>query len=272
MTASLTQELESSTGQVNDIPALRRKLQEEGYLFFRGILDVNALTQIRGDMLELTAAEGYVDAGQPLLDGLHSGKPFADARGFELSPLYRKILDLPSFNAFGRHPTLSLLFSGLLEAEIREHRRRIGRITFPGSFKNTTPPHQDYFYIRGTQDTYTCWIVTGDCPPELGGLAVMPRSNRLGFLQHEKMQGTGGHGVSHERCAELGLPWLTTGFRAGDLLLFHGLTLHKALDNATADRLRVSLEYRFQRAADPIDPGSTEYHMKGAYDQLDTSE
>jgi ectoine hydroxylase-related dioxygenase (phytanoyl-CoA dioxygenase family) len=130
-----------------------------------------------------------------------------------------------------------------------------------------TPPHQDYFYIKGTPDTYTCWIPAGDCPEELGGLAVMPGTNQLGMLRHEPMQGTGGHGVSHERCEEMGKPWLTADFKTGDLLLFHGHTLHKALDNRTEDRLRVSLEYRFQRKKDDIDPGSMAIHMNGAFEQ-----
>jgi ectoine hydroxylase-related dioxygenase (phytanoyl-CoA dioxygenase family) len=80
------------------------------------------------------------------------------------------------------------------------------------------------------------------------------------------MQGTGGHGVPHEQCEQLGRPWLSTDYRIGDILLFHGHTLHKALDNRSKDRMRVSLEYRYQRRADQIDPGSMEFHMKGAFE------
>ncbi|QJD83766.1 phytanoyl-CoA dioxygenase family protein [Cohnella herbarum] len=267
MTLPSNTQLAVSNEFLNDIPALRKRLQEEGYLFFKGILDVHELTGIRTDMLVLASEYGYVKSGVPLEDGIYSGKPFPTSGKFETSPLYRRILDLPRFNAFGGNAVLSLLLSGLLDSEIQEHRRRIGRITFPGSLKNTTPPHQDYFYIKGTPDTYTCWIPAGDCPEELGGLAVMPGTNHLGMLVHEPMQGTGGHGVTHERCKQLGKPWLTADFKAGDLLLFHGHTLHKALDNRTEDRLRVSLEYRFQRKTDVIDPGSMQIHMNGAFEQ-----
>ncbi|MCD9023164.1 phytanoyl-CoA dioxygenase family protein [Cohnella silvisoli] len=267
MSTQLEHELESSNAWLHDLPMLRNKLKEDGYLFFRGILDVQALEQIREDMLEIASEYGYVNRDAPLADGIYSGQSFPTSTKFETSPIYRRILELPRFNAFGSSPVLSLLLSGLLDSEIQEHRRRIGRITLPGSFKNTTPPHQDYFYIKGTPDTFTCWIPAGNCPGELGGLAVMPKSNHLGMLEHEPMQGTGGHGVSHERCEQLGLPWLTTDFRIGDLLMFHGHTLHKALDNRTEDRLRVSLEYRFQRKEDEIDPGSMDYHMKGAFDK-----
>ena len=82
------------------------------------------------------------------------------------------------------------------------------------------------------------------------------------------MSGTGGHGIVDEKYAAYNLRWLTTDFRLGDLLLFHSHTLHKALHNVTKDKLRVSLEYRYQRKGDDIDPSSTEYHMKGAFQEI----
>ncbi|MBB6732179.1 phytanoyl-CoA dioxygenase family protein [Cohnella zeiphila] len=266
MTQKTMGQLRDSMELLHDMPKLRKRLEKEGYLFFRGLLDAEELLRIREDMLSIADEYGFVDRNAPLRDGRYSGQPFPESRKFETSPLYRRILELPSFNAFGRNPVLTLLYTGLLDAELVEHRRRIGRITFPQSFLNTTPPHQDHFYIKGTPDTYTSWIAAGDCPEEMGGLAVMPESNHLGFLRHEPMSGTGGHGIPHEKCDELGLPWLTADFRVGDLLLFHGMTLHKALDNRTADRLRVSLEYRYQRRKDAIDPSSMEYHMKGSFE------
>lgn len=266
-------ELESSTGLINNIGALRAKLQEEGYLFFRGLLDVRELTAIREDILSVAKEYGLVKEDTVLNDGIYSGSPLLESRKFETSPLYRQILELPSFNAFGQHPLLSLLFTGLLDSEIIEHRRRIGRITFPQSFKNTTPPHQDTFYIKGTPNTYTCWIPAGDCPSELGGLAVLPRTNHLGvMLEHEPMAGTGGHGIPHEKCDSLGEKWRTTNFKAGDLLMFHGLTVHKALDNRTADRMRVSLEYRFQAKNEAIDPSSQMYHMQTSFEAQESSQ
>jgi len=33
------------------------------------------------------------------------------------------------------------------------------------------------------------------------------------------------------------------------VIFFHGLTVHRALDNATPDRLRISVDYRYQATA-----------------------
>ena len=38
----------------------------------------------------------------------------------------------------------------------------------------TTPPHQDPWYIGGTQEVWTAWVPVGDCPDEFGGIAVLP--------------------------------------------------------------------------------------------------
>lgn len=265
MTERKYDEFETSNRWLNDIPALRQRLKEQGYLFFRNVLDKQALLTVRRDILELANRHGMIKEGTDPIDGIYKGGAHLSSYKFETSRLYREILDIPSFNAFGQNPVLMLLYSGLLDAEVLEHRRRIGRLTFPQSFGNTTPPHQDFLYIKGSKETYTNWIPAGDCPHELGGLAILEGSNHLGIREHVPMSGTGGYGVPHEVCAATGLRWLTSDFELGDLLLFHSGTIHKALDNVTEDRLRVSLEYRIQRKDDIIEPGSMQYHMKGAF-------
>lgn len=261
-------EFEVSNDSLNNIPLLRSRLREQGYLFFREILDKTALLHIRRDILEKAQQHGIIKDGTAPLDGIFKGGDFPAPARFETSKLYREILDIPSFNAFGTHPLLSVLYSGLLDAEVREHRRRIGRIAFPQSAMNTTSVHQDFFYIKGSVNTYTNWIPTGYCPKALGGLAVLERSNHVGLLPHSPAQGAGGFGIPGEAVEPFGLRWLTTDYRLGDLLLFHSLTIHKALDNVTSDQLRVSLEYRLQSKAEEIDSASLVMHRKVAFDAL----
>jgi ectoine hydroxylase-related dioxygenase (phytanoyl-CoA dioxygenase family) len=171
--------------------------------------------------------------------------------------LYRKLIKLPSFNAFSQSPEIVRIFERVLEREILPHPRNIARISFPRHYTNTTQPHQDFFYIRGTPETYTTWIPAVDCPTELGGLALLEGSHKLGFLAHEPAIGAGGNGV---RTAKLGLRWLASPYEFGDFVLFHSHTVHGALDNHTPNRLRISLDYRYQRANDAIDPSSLNPH------------
>jgi hypothetical protein len=49
----------------------------------------------------------------------------------------------------------------------------------------------------------------------------------------------------------------------GDILTFHSLTVHQGRDNQTEDRLRVSVDYRYQPISEPIAPDSMEPHYGG---------
>ena len=46
--------------------------------------------------------------------------------------------------------------------------------------------------------------------------------------------------------------WVTTDYRLGDAIVFHSLTVHKALPNQSLDRFRLSVDYRFSPASQPI--------------------
>jgi hypothetical protein len=50
----------------------------------------------------------------------------------------------------------------------------------------------------------------------------------------------------------LDTPWLTTNFDAGDTLFFPALTIHKAMPNLTEDRMRISLDNRYEGEGDAI--------------------
>jgi ectoine hydroxylase-related dioxygenase (phytanoyl-CoA dioxygenase family) len=43
--------------------------------------------------------------------------------------------------------------------------------------------------------------------------------------------------------------WATSDLAAGDVVLFSALTVHRALDNVTSDRLRVSVDFRYRPAS-----------------------
>ena len=49
--------------------------------------------------------------------------------------------------------------------------------------------------------------------------------------------------------------------RAGDVLLFHSLCVHRGVPNTTPDRVRLSVDYRYQGISQPITPGSLLPHF-----------
>jgi hypothetical protein len=235
---------------------LRRRLSTSGYLFLKDVLNKTALLQLRREILELCLSHGWLKPGSELMDGVFRGGEFP-RHNFEYMELYRKLQKLDSFNDFSRSVEIMKLFETILDSEILAHPRNIARISFPRHYNNTTQPHQDYHYIRGTPETFTAWIPVGACPKEMGGLALLEGSHALGYMKHEPAIGAGGNGLRTEK---LGLRWLTADYELGDFVLFHSYTVHGALDNHTPDRLRMSLDYRYQRAKDEVDPSSLQPH------------
>jgi ectoine hydroxylase-related dioxygenase (phytanoyl-CoA dioxygenase family) len=249
-------ELLASNDALHDDRELRRRLGRDGYLFLRGIVDRPRLGALRLDILRLCCEHGWLATGSSPEEGLYAGTPFPDY-STEYMPLYRKLIRLDSFNEFSRSPEIVSLFERLLGGPILVHPRNIARISFPGHYENTTQPHQDFWYIRGTPDTFTTWIPCGDCPRELGGLALVEGSHRGGFRSHQPAIGAGGSGI---RQSDIHGRWLSADYFAGDLLLFHAFTIHGALENRSPNRLRLSLDYRYQRADAPVDESSLREH------------
>ena len=64
--------------------------------------------------------------------------------------------------------------------------------SFPQFVEHTTPIHQDFVHFQGHHDNLTCWTPVGDCPRDLGGLAVLRGSHRVDrVLQHHFSLGAG---------------------------------------------------------------------------------
>lgn len=239
-------------------------LAARGYLFFRGLLPARDVLDVRADVLAVCAEAGWLDPDHDLIDGCVRPDLGAMSEGMpEYNAVYRRILkEVPRFHNLPTHPNLTAIAAKMLETDtegILAHPRRIGRMTFPNLIAATTPPHQDYFYIRGSVETYTCWMPLGDCPVELGGLAVASGSQHEGFHQHDMSfpGAAGGRGIAVRENAD----WHCADFRAGDALFFHSHTIHKAMPNRTPDRIRLSADNRYQRVGDAIDPSSLKPHM-----------
>ena len=75
-------------------------------------------------------------------------------------------------------------------------------------------------------------------------------------LPHHFSLGAGGLiidlGEETPKHPELNASWLSTNFEMGDTLFFPALTVHKALPNLTDDRMRISLDNRYEAVGSRI--------------------
>ncbi|MEI8195131.1 MAG: phytanoyl-CoA dioxygenase family protein [Phycisphaerae bacterium] len=263
--------LRDSTELLADASGLRARMSSEGYLYLPGLLRRPEVLAARREILERLDKEGLLDQTADLMDG----KIRPGVKSAFRPDLTRQNAALEQLLYHG--PLLGL-FELFLGGPVRHLDYTWLRVISPGL---GTPSHMDSVYMnRGTSELYTAWVPLGDVDFTLGGLIMLESSNnnrRLvetygmrdvdTYCQNKPeaptwVEETNGHlnGDPNQirRSVGKGIDgrdgrWLTTEYKAGDVLVFSIFTVHASLDNQTADRLRISSDSRYQLAGLPVD-------------------
>ncbi len=239
-----------SNDALDDGPELRRRIADDGYLFIRQLLDPQRLGDLRLHMLEVLRAGGWLRTGSPLNDGVADVAKKCAEGDPEYIAVYKNIQQLEAFHRLPHDPTIISVMEKIVGETVLPHPSKVARLWFPQNTLHTTPAHQDFVHFQGAYDTYTCWTPVGDCPLALGPLAVLVGSHKSGeVFDHHFALGAGGLAVD---TGTLTGTWASTDFASGDALIFPSRTVHQALPNVTPDRLRLSLDNRYQARSQPI--------------------
>lgn len=249
-------EYPDSTPLIGDREALLRRLDEQGMLFFRRLLPPERVLGVRERTLRALERAGWlVGDGDP--EDARPGRPAVNEGDEEFFDAYRDLQAGEVFHALAHAAELTTLMGRLVGDDLTVHPRKIARISFPDNPRGTTPPHQDYRYIQGTTDVFTSWVPLGACSPELGGLKVLRGSHRRGLIP-AKWNEDLAVGIEVDT-DETDPDWATAAYEPGDVIVFHSLTVHGALPNRTG-KLRLSADYRYQSANEPLVKGSLHPH------------
>ena len=238
----------ASSNDLLDRPRdLRARALEDGYLFIRGLVPDAPILRLRRDIAAILDGVGWLDADTDPLDAISTqgaklmGTP-------EFIPIYDAMQRLESFHTMAHEPALLNVAEALLGCGMPQP-SAIVRVLFPDKLEYTTPPHQDFVLVQGTPEVWTAWIPLGPCPASLGGLTVLRGSHRRGILPVHQRKGAGGLGVDE---GYLDGEWMSSPFERGDTLFFHSKTVHQGLPNVSGDRIRLSVDYRYQKLTDKI--------------------
>ena len=254
-------ELRVSDDAFDDREELRRRLADEGYLFFRGLQDADRLRALRRDILGVLMKGGWLVPGTPVEDGIARIEAQCTEGDPEYTGVYHQVQRLESFHRSGHWPEVLDVMARAIGDEVLPQPQKICRLWFPQYTEHTTPTHQDYVHFQGSYDTYTCWAPVGDCPVELGGLAIIPGSHRPEVVMpHHFSLGAGLLAIDAD---EVSGQWQTTNYEIGDTLIFHSLLVHRALPNLTENHMRLSLDNRYQSARVPIAEQMLMPHLSG---------
>jgi hypothetical protein len=231
---------------LDNLDRLNQILAEDGYLFFRGVLDPDEVGRVREDFIRVLQAQGFVAPGE--------ASPTWTGRAFDLlddDPLYA----LTSYDELANSPRTISVLERIFGEPVFVNRNATLRYAFPEDAAHVTPAHQDHFFIRETDRFRTLWVPVMDIDQAVGGLAVAPGSQNRGLQPHEVnesvysyvLKGRKQRGIPLERVAP---PWLTADYHPEDLLVFHSHTIHWALPNRS-NVIRLSFDTRCQPASIP---------------------
>jgi ectoine hydroxylase-related dioxygenase (phytanoyl-CoA dioxygenase family) len=278
--------LEDSSAHIKDADYLRQKMADAGYLFLKGFFPRDEVLKARQEILDRFEEKGFLDRNHSSQEGVLANRIANERTAFAATAAGNEVIN--KFNPVdiikGNQPLWDLLNEGrIMEffgAFFGTPAHRFKHIWFRGVGRGMgTPPHCDWVYMsRGSTNLYTTWVTMGDTPVDVGGLMVLEGSHKKAdklknyFSRDVDDYCTTSPNVEKLKSGEmmyewdgvltknpyslrekLGGRWLTAElYEAGDLLIFTRQTIHASLDNQT-DRIRISVDTRYQPANEPSD-------------------
>jgi hypothetical protein len=256
----------------SQVQSLRQRMDDDGYLYLPGLLDVEQVLAARREVTRRLFEAGHLHPDRDPMDAVAhptTKLKFMPEITRDNAALLKVVYDGP----------LMRLFERLLGGAVRHFDYTWFRAVCPGP---ATPIHCDSVYMnRGTQNLYTAWVPYGDAPLDMGGLILLEKSyknrrlretygqsdvdafcvNKTGPAAHDAWEKhTDGHlgkdpNLIRRSVTREGNPdsqWRTADYRAGDVVIFSIFTLHGGTDNHS-DRFRLSSDTRYQLAGEPAD-------------------
>ncbi len=254
-------QLRISNDAMDDPLELQRRIADEGYLFFRRLVNPDKMLELRREMMSVIQQVGWLIAGTDPMRGIADINMRYTEGDNEYTAGYAEVYKNENFHRSAHWPEFQDIVAAMTGAPVMPHPQKVARIWFPKYTEHTTPTHQDFVHFQGSYDNITCWAPIGDCPIELGGLAVIPESHKVQrVLEHHFALGAGGLIVDETEHEDIDPVWHSIDYEPGDALFFPALTIHRALPNFTDDRLRLSLDNRYMIVGDKIAEHMLEPH------------
>jgi hypothetical protein len=283
-------ELRVSNDALHNREALMQRMEDDGYLFLKGLLNQDEVVAARQEVMNRLMKAGVLDKRYPAIDGIAAPKEQIDGRatGTFMPVLARN--NPPLDKVIHEGPMIDF-YTHFLGGPVSYFDYTWFRCKSPGIHTATTP-HCDIVYMgRGTKNLYTSWIPYGNVPYDMGGLILLEGSHKLAELkatygssdvdlyceneweaqvlvetakaegreltgeERQKIKWNASGAYSSDAIAtreELGGRWLTANYEMGDVLVFCMYIMHASADNCS-NQYRLSSDTRYQLASEPQD-------------------
>eukprot|EP00759_Apiculatamorpha_spiralis_P031397 PhF_6_TR3302/c0_g1_i1/m.4653 len=247
-----------------DITGLRHKLNEDGYLYIKGLIPQTDVIRARDVILSHMKEHGLIEPDtRCTVSTSETVAATTDQGKLDVGDLTRT----PAVLGVLEHHNLRTFFAMLFGEDARTFDYKWLRAVKHGEASGF---HTDSVYMgNGSPRLLTCWIPFMDINTTKGGLVVLPGSHNAPSLNRfretysqmdvdrDNIGGTGWFSEDPEEVTELSAPnklrWATGDmFQPGDVVVFQMNTVHGSAVNRTKE-WRISCDVRWQPASDPVD-------------------
>ena len=232
--------------------ALQDEVSTRGYVLVRDLLDREAVDTALTDVTRVLSQAGWLEKGRDPGERFSAAEAACGDPDPQFKRVYQEVFNLESLHRLPHDSSLRDVMKMLAGDHVLVHPKPIGRLIFPKCERLVTHAHQDYEFMGGDPEFYTVWIPLHDCPIEVGPLRILEGSHRHGFQHHER-DNLHVPEIREEEAA--GSEWVGGQVNAGDVLIFHSLTVHAASPNLS-EQMRLSIDCRFQDARRTLNPAN----------------
>jgi ectoine hydroxylase-related dioxygenase (phytanoyl-CoA dioxygenase family) len=248
-----------STEISSDHQALAESFDKNGYIFVKGLISQESVNNARREVFGRLAEVDEIR--EPAIEGIATGRSRRVELVGDLGVFWQSVSEGQAIRRVSHATETKSLLDTLFNEESLAHDYSFLRPGVKGRF---TFLHFDYpFFSRGSKRVVTAWTAIGPVPKDEGALFVLENSHSFDDLiadaveidydssSSPRVQMTDDLvELARARSSRL----LTTDFDPGDIVLFSMTTMHGAFDNnSELGRARLTVDVRWQPAAEPVD-------------------
>lgn len=240
----IDEQLAEANEVVGDAEAMRERLNADGYLFLRQVIDTEATTKLRRELLGILAEHGFAEPGNDDVVVWTGKQPSSE------DTIHAEIRTSPHWQEYVEHPSMrrvvELLFGEpafWLNNAIHRYNPPSRTLDDPSRPGGRPPVHQDDVGLYGIERVLTFWNPLVEIDEAMGGMAVARQTHRLGMLFHDPTLM-----IPVEDITEM--KWMRAHYQPGDVLILLPSTVHTGLPNHAENQIRLSLDCRAMPESD----------------------
>lgn len=216
--------------EVNSVQ-LKNEFDENGFLLIPSLFNEIEKKELQQNL------DRFIEQVVPTMNSEHA---FYEDQDDQSS--LKQLFHMSDYDTYFRHLLLGSRFESLAENLLGEKMAKgfVEYFNKPAGIGKPTPPHQDcYYFMLTPPQAITFWIPLEDVDEENGCLRYIRGSHKKGMRPHGRTktlgfsQGVTDFGTPEDIENEVSMP-----VKPGDVLIHHGMTIHRAEGNNSKTRSR----------------------------------